>query len=78
MLPSSQPKAIVVGAGILGLAYARSLKLAGFSVDVFERSAKASGSSIRNFGMVWPIGQPKGTMLDRAMRTRDIWINICK
>jgi FAD dependent oxidoreductase TIGR03364 len=78
MQTSSQPKAIVIGAGILGLAYARSLRLAGFTVDVFERSAKASGSSIRNFGMVWPIGQPKGTMLDRAMRTRDIWINICK
>lgn len=48
----SQPRAIVVGAGILGLAYARSLSLRGYSVDVFERSEKASGSSIRNFGMV--------------------------
>lgn len=74
----SQPKAIVVGAGILGIAYARTLKNRGYSVSVFERSAKASGSSIRNFGMVWPIGQPTGTLLNRAMKTRETWIELCK
>jgi len=74
----SQPRAIVVGAGILGLAYARSLSLRGYSVDVFERSEKASGSSIRNFGMVWPIGQPHGRMLNRAMKSREIWVDLCK
>lgn len=74
----SQPRAIVVGAGILGLAYARSLSLRGYSTDVFERSEKASGSSIRNFGMVWPIGQPHGRMLNRAMKSREIWVDLCK
>lgn len=78
MKKQSQPKAIVVGAGILGLAYARSLKNRGYEVDVFERSVKASGSSIRNFGMVWPIGQPAGTLLNRAMKSREIWIDLCK
>lgn len=74
----SKPRAIVVGAGILGLAYARSLSLRGYAVDVFERSEKASGSSIRNFGMVWPIGQPNGKFLNRAMKSRQIWIELCK
>lgn len=74
----SQPRAIVIGAGILGLAYAKKLGEQGYAVDVFERSAKASGSSIRNFGMVWPIGQPSGKLLNRAMKSREIWIDLCR
>jgi FAD dependent oxidoreductase TIGR03364 len=68
--------AIVIGAGIVGLATARALALQGFSVKVFERSEKAVGASIRNFGMVWPIGQPAGRMYDRAIRSRNIWKEI--
>ena len=68
--------AIVIGAGIVGLATARALALRGFSVKVFERSEKAVGASIRNFGMIWPIGQPEGRMYERAIRTREIWKEI--
>jgi FAD dependent oxidoreductase TIGR03364 len=68
--------AIVIGAGIVGLATARALALQGFSVRVFERSDKAVGASIRNFGMIWPIGQTAGKMYDRAIRSRDIWKEI--
>jgi FAD dependent oxidoreductase TIGR03364 len=70
--------AIVVGAGIVGLAMARSLARKGFSVKVIERSHKPVGASIRNFGMVWPIGQPSGTLYERALRSRFIWKEQCR
>jgi FAD dependent oxidoreductase TIGR03364 len=68
--------AIVIGAGIVGLATARALAIKGFSVKVFERTQKAVGASIRNFGMIWPVGQPAGTLYNRAIRSRNIWKEI--
>jgi FAD dependent oxidoreductase TIGR03364 len=64
--------AIVVGGGIAGLACARVLAIGGYHVKVFERSERAVGASIRNFGMIWPIGQPDGNY-EIACRSRDIW-----
>jgi len=50
----------VIGGGILELAHAHVLARNGKHAVVFERNARASGTSIRNFGMIWPIGQFKG------------------
>ena len=71
-----QKSAIVIGAGIVGLAAARALALKDFAVKVFDRHPQASGASVRNFGMVWPIGQPSGTLYKRALRSREIWKTI--
>ncbi|NDA62568.1 MAG: TIGR03364 family FAD-dependent oxidoreductase [Chitinophagia bacterium] len=66
-------KAIVIGAGIVGLATARALQLKGYRVTVIDKTEKAVGASIRNFGMIWPIGQPTGKLYNRAIRSREIW-----
>jgi FAD dependent oxidoreductase TIGR03364 len=70
-------KAIVTGAGIAGLAAARALAMQGYHVTVIERTHKAVGASIRNFGMVWPVGQPDGVLYERAMLSRSIWKEVC-
>jgi FAD dependent oxidoreductase TIGR03364 len=64
----------VVGGGILGLAHAYLLRRGGRRVVLFERNPRASGASIRNFGMIWPIGQPAGELHDKALRSRQIWL----
>ena len=71
-----QQSAIVIGASIVGLAMARALSIKGYTVSVFDKSHAACGASVRNFGMVWPIGQPAGALYNRAIRTRDIWKEI--
>ena len=72
----SNKNAIVVGAGIVGLATARALVLKGYSVTVIDKTDKAVGASIRNFGMLWPVGQPDGQLYDRAIRSRNVWQEI--
>lgn len=64
---------LVIGGGVLGIGHAIAALRAGLSVTVCERHAVARGASVRNFGMVWPIGQPAGPDLDIALRSRQLW-----
>ena len=75
---SLKQKIGIVGAGIVGLSHAWSAAKRGHSVTVYERTPKAYGASIRNFGMVWPIGLPHGNLYQIALESRDYWLELQK
>ena len=43
---------------------------------LFERTPQAQGASIRNFGMIWPIGQAPDKIHQRALATRQTWLDL--
>ncbi len=67
---------VIVGAGIVGLATALAARHEGKRVTICDRHTAPVGASIRNFGMLWPVGQPKGELFDLAMRSRAIWLDL--
>ena len=66
----------IVGAGVCGLAHALAAARRGKRVVVIDRDAQANGASVRNFGFVTVTGQQAGECWRRAMRSRDVWVEV--
>jgi FAD dependent oxidoreductase TIGR03364 len=66
----------IIGGGIVGLANAWMAARRNLKVVLFERTSVAQGASVRNFGMIWPVGQLAGETLTMAMRSRDLWLEL--
>jgi len=66
----------VVGAGIVGLAHALAAVRRGLRVVVIDRELKVIGASVRNFGFVTVTGQQRGECWRRALRSRDVWLEV--
>jgi FAD dependent oxidoreductase TIGR03364 len=73
---TTAPKAVVVGAGIVGTWHALELLDAGFAVEHLEADPVPVGASVRNFGLVWVSGRRSGEELDVARRARARWEEI--
>ncbi len=69
---------VIVGGGVIGLAHAYQSVKRGLSVQLIERDWKAQGASVRNFGLIWPIGQEAGPGREMAMRSRQHWLEVSK
>lgn len=76
MASASEYDVAIVGGGIAGLAHAWSAARRKLRTLVLERSSAACGATIRNFGMLWPVGQPAGEPFDAALRSRELWLEL--
>lgn len=65
----------IIGGGIVGVAHAYAAARRGKRVVIFERDGRATGASVRNFGMIWPIGLA-ANLLPMGLRSRDLWRSV--
>jgi FAD dependent oxidoreductase TIGR03364 len=66
-------RAVVVGAGVLGVWHALELVRRGYQVQHLEADPAPTGASVRNFGLVWVSGRRSGEELEVAERARTRW-----
>jgi D-hydroxyproline dehydrogenase subunit beta len=78
MGPSSviESDVCVVGAGIVGLAHALEARARGLSVTVLDRSQRAVGASVRNFGHVIVSAMSDGAVLETALTASERWLTL--
>ncbi len=67
----------IVGGGFMGLALAFTALEKGLKPVVFEKKEEDKLAPVREFGLVWPIGQ-RGQAFDWAMQSREVWLKLAK
>jgi FAD dependent oxidoreductase TIGR03364 len=70
------PRAVIVGAGILGTMHAYLARRAGWEVVLVDRHSEPRGATVRNFGLVWVSGRAPGNELAVGLRARQLWEEI--
>ena len=67
---------LVIGGGIIGLACARELALAGRKVEVLERLSAGAEASLAAAGLLSPMAEAvPGPLLDACRASRDLWLS---
>lgn len=73
------PDVLVVGGGIIGLACAREIALAGHKVEVLERLSAGAEASLAAAGLLHPMAEISegvtGPFLDACRASRDLWLS---
>lgn len=71
------PDVLIVGGGIVGLACARELALAGLRVELLERLSAGNEASLAAAGMLSPLAEipEPGPLLDACRASRDLWLS---
>lgn len=67
---------VVIGSGIVGLSHAAAARRIGLRVCVVDRDPRPAGASVRNFGMIWPVGTPSGEFRRLALRSAELWMRL--
>ena len=73
---NQSPDAIVIGAGVVGIATALALTNAGFTVLVVDRGNVASGTTSAGEGNILVSDKEPGPELELALHSRDAWFEI--
>jgi glycine oxidase len=70
-----KPDVLILGGGIIGLACARELALAGLNVEVLERRPAGAEASLAAAGMLAPLteAQEPGPFFDACRESRNLW-----
>ena len=78
-MAKSKYELIVVGAGVVGMGIALAAHKKGVKkILVIDRHQACTGASIRNFGFITITGLRQKLMQKRALRSRDIWLDLTK
>ena len=78
-MTKSQYELIFIGAGVVGMGAALAAHKKGIKkILVIDRHQACTGASIRNFGFITITGLRQKLMQKRALRSREIWLDLVK